>query len=163
MLTERRDELLDEAVAAALSSRLEAAPDDPALVFHAALLDLARMDRADLAFDALAAPEGIPRCLAALARTEDLRALEPLTRGLLRTEQPDRVQALIWLHRAIALAVDEKPADALDALREARTLDPTQVPDWLGLIAELGAARPALLPLGQALVRRPTGHEPDVP
>lgn len=153
MLAERRDELLNPAAAAVLAAWLEADPENPRLIFHDALLDLARIDRAALAFDALSEQDRAPARLAELARTGDFAALAPLTLTL--TQLPEPIRATTWFHRAIALAVNGKPQDALNAVQEARRLDPEQVTAWLGLLVELAAGHPEVLPISQALLLPP--------
>ncbi len=123
MLAERRDELLNPAAAAVLAAWLEADPENPRLIFHDALLDLARIDRAALAFDALSEPDRAPARLA--ARTGDFAALAPLTLTL--TQLPEPIRAAVWFHRAIALALESRPQYSLSAVQEARRLDPEQV------------------------------------
>ncbi len=52
----------------------------------------------------------------------------------------------------MALALTNEPDAALQAVSRARRLDPGQVTNWLGLLVELAARHPEVLPLSQSLI-----------
>ncbi len=156
LLAERREELLGDG-AAVLATLQEQHPDDPNLGVHAALLALARSGQEDSAFAALGDPTHIPELLANLARRDEIAALEALASLGLFVDVPPAVQAVVWFHRAVTLALRSQAELALEALREARRLDSGQVTDWLGLLVELSPKYPEVVVLSQALIAKTSG------
>jgi tetratricopeptide (TPR) repeat protein len=153
MLNDQRmhGELLGSDVAEALERLREGDPDDSGLIFHGALLSLARAGHDGVAFEALAEPTRFPALLTDLARTDEMVALDAMANLATVVDVGDAEQASGWFHKAIALAVAGDPQAALEAARRARRLDPDQATGWLGLLVELVPHHTSLIPVSQAL------------
>jgi hypothetical protein len=104
-------------------------------------------------------PETAPRTLNDLARSGDADILEMLATILLHMDTTDIVRAAAWFHKALALSLKKRREEALDAVREARRLDNSQVPAWLAFLVEL--ARLEFIPLSRVLVE-PLPSSPNV-
>ncbi|MGZ3434472.1 MAG: hypothetical protein ACXVA7_22160 [Isosphaeraceae bacterium] len=152
MLLEHREELLGKDVEEVLRALLADNPGDPGLIVRQALLDLARMDREDLAFQAMEDPTGTPALLVDLARAGDGAALDALAAILFFVRQTDAERALACFYGAIALALRARQEEAFNAVVKARRLDTTQVPAWLALLVELAGKHQELTALARAFV-----------
>ena len=152
MLLEHRLELLGNDVEESLRALLAGNPEDPQLIVRKALLDLARMDREDLAFRAMEDPTRAPALLLDLARAGDGVTLDATAAILFFVHQTDAERALACFYGAIALVLKARQKEAFDAVVKARRLDPTQVPAWLALLVELASKHQELTALAQAFV-----------
>ncbi len=151
-LAERREALLGADVAQVLRRLRGEDPENPALITHEALLTLARSGQADVGFETLTDPEQTPARLKEFTRTGDVASLDALTTLALNVQASDAVYAWAWFHKGVALALVNEPDAALQAVSHARRLDPDQVMIWLGLLVELAARHPEVLPLSQTLI-----------
>ncbi|MDQ3384008.1 MAG: hypothetical protein M3519_09545, partial [Actinomycetota bacterium] len=171
LLEQRRDDLLDDAIAEVLNE-LAGDEDDEVTslqgMFALALLDLARLGEHQPALDALATPTGLTPRLTQLAHEGSLRALGSTAELALLTALDPADEATARLYLALA-ATDESAASAGDGdgelvvarkhLAEAIRLDPEQIPAWISQLAGLAAQRPAalrLIPLLAAALGPPT-------
>ena len=153
MLVERREELLGTDVEQALQSYLADQPDDPQLIAHRALLDLARTGQDDMLFQAIQDPDRNPDLLSDLARNGDFDALDSMATIMFFFQETDAERALLCFYKAIALAISKQPEKASDTVVEARRLDSTQVPNWFALLFKLPVEhRDEFIPLTEALV-----------
>jgi tetratricopeptide (TPR) repeat protein len=156
MLVERREELLGNAVEKAMQALLADNPGNPQFIAHKALLDLARTGKQDLAFQVIEDPARTSATLLDLARAGDVDALDAVATLVFLTGGTELVRALSCFYKAIALALRDQPDQALEAVSEARRLDPTQVPTWLAVLVELASKQyDELIPLSKALIAPP--------
>jgi tetratricopeptide (TPR) repeat protein len=151
MLKDRRKDLLDDEVEKALRSLLEQSPEDPQLIVHQAILELARTGKEDLAFDMMGKPDQASAALLDLARSGNAVALYPLATILRFNEATAELKALTCFYQAVALAMKGEPDRALQAIEEARRLDTTREKAWLALLFRCGGQRDRLIPLSEAL------------
>jgi tetratricopeptide (TPR) repeat protein len=154
MLNEQqtRAELLGDDVANALGQLRDNYPDHSSLIVHEALLALSRAGHEQKAFEALADPDRFPALLADLARANALSALHAMATLAIAVDASAAVHASGSFYRAITLASANNPQDAVDEVRHARQLDPSQVTMWLGLLVELAPQHPDVIQLTRALL-----------
>jgi tetratricopeptide (TPR) repeat protein len=151
MLKDRRKDLLDDEVEKVLHSLLLQFPQDLRLIAAAAILDLTRAGKEDLAFELMGNPEGAPAALLDLARSGNADVLHPLATILSLTGATDQLKALACFYKAVALAMKGGTELALQAVAEARLLNPTQENAWLALLFQFGGQRDRLIPISEAL------------
>jgi tetratricopeptide (TPR) repeat protein len=126
-------------------------PEETDFVVVDALLVLARADRDDAAFEALADPSRFPSILAGLARSNTDAVHGAMATLAIFTDASDVEHAAGCFHKAIELAIAGKPKKALKTAELARSLDAGQVTSWLGLLVELLPRHPNLIQLAQLL------------
>ena len=160
MLRDRRKDLLDDAVEKVLQSLRKQFSEDSDIVLHQSILDLARLDKENLAFDLLSDLNRAPAAMLALASAGDGQALYPLATVLSVRADTSDISALAGFYRAVALAIKAEPDRALEALAEARRLNPKKQNEWLALLFQCGGPhRDRLIPISQALFFTPHAAE----
>jgi hypothetical protein len=149
LLSQRRDDLLDDIVASELD-RLAAADDQQvavAAVAAGALVELARIDQHEPALAALESEAGFTPLLRDLARTPDSTPLAPTATLALVHASNATNAATARLYLAIAAATTDDLVVAGEQLDQAIASDPNQLPDWIAELAALGAQQPQVLAL----------------
>ncbi|MBK8075419.1 MAG: tetratricopeptide repeat protein [Kineosporiaceae bacterium] len=164
LLTDHRDDLLDDTVHQILQNR--AADEDQDVAMAAAeglaLIILTGLDATGstltAVLDALEEPTRFAPLLQSRAVTPDAVLLQPVAEVAwsyaVRTRD-DRLEGLAGLYLATAAAITHDTDTALALLDEARELTPDQRDTWVGLLLDITAHHPTTLPLVQHLMTPP--------
>jgi|GEM_PF-2715031 len=161
MLLARREELLGNAVKEALESFLADDLEDPVLIAHKALLDLARAGKEDLAFQAIGDPNRASATLLELALADDVETLDAVATVVFLVEETDLAKARPRFYMAIALALRNQSDKALGAVSEALRMDRTQANAWLAILVKLAHKHQELVQLSDAIIAPPTSEDGD--
>jgi hypothetical protein len=160
-LAQHRTDLLAPNVRNTVAQAITDQPDDPTLVLHDTLLDLAALAQDQTAFDTLADPEAGPATLRGLQNSADTDAAEALARLLLCLDLSDDLTADAHFHLAIVATRRQDNNAARHEAHTARRLAPHKAPGWLAYLVTLAPTQPHVAALTTALTEPepPEAHE----
>jgi hypothetical protein len=160
LLSYNREMLLSSQAADQLDEWSAEDPDNTGIRFGVVMLSLARDGLDSRVFAALDDPGQLDAFLSDLLAADQPRQLRDAAELFLCLDLDDRALAAAHLHLAIALVLTGHAGDAPGHARTAARLDPGSANRWVGDLAQLVTAHPALAAVIQALLTaRP--DEPD--